>query len=421
MGATPEGKAWCIKALHPSDPITTVRGIPDERSTPTVVLSYYNVYRIPAPSGVTSWGFDLTVTPNVISQGGALVYDQAGLLVGTAVFLNSNLTPPGVTNPTYNQLRQQWVAMGIEEHRLIGMGVTAYQDGPALSDQGTLTCAQWAVSHRKYSFSAGGAGVCATNLFANQVEDLASYDSSQHMPNAYFGESKNGCYMPLRLSTDAFEWKNDSKIMFYTGLGTGPTVTLPVTGTAPTPQAPYLACTPAYVNLSGALLGDQIYKSLNSVWGGISCRNLSPATSFAFYVRMAVECRVSPNSLMAPQQTMAPAYDPVALGSYFRISRELKDGYPADYNDLGKLWETIKGVARSVSSVLSVVPGPVGAIAGGVNALLGPKPPTAPANPPPAAAVQRAKDTALAPIVVRGQVSKTTKKAKPKKVGKKKH
>lgn len=41
------------------------------------------------------------------------------------------------------------------------------------------------------------------------------------------------------------------------------------------------------------------------------------------------------------------------MATYFRISRELKDGYPADYNDLGKILDVIKGAAKFVLPIAS--------------------------------------------------------------------
>jgi len=170
---------------------------------------------------------------------------------------------------------------------------------------------------------------------------------------------------------------------------------------------PFPSLVRAYVNPAapGQLFGDAVFRPLNSIWGGMSVRNLSPQTSFAFYVRMTVECRVTPISPLAPQQQMSPAYDPVALASYYRISRELKDAYPADYNDLGKLWDVIKQAAKVALPVLSMVPGPVGMVGTALNAGVTAidsfvkagsskksKPPGGRSSQPPLAQAQRMRD-----------------------------
>lgn len=375
MASTQEGRAWVIKALHPSDPLTTVRGLPDETSSSTVVLQYHNVYRISAPATQTTgtWGFDLTVIPSLLVQAAWTRYDAGGIGNGTANFLNQGFAPPGVPAPTYSQLRAQFNSMGVEAHRLLAFGVTGYQDGPALADQGTLTACQYAVSRRKFFFDRNTAAeptypyVGHMRLSQFQEGDLANYDKSQQMPNSYFGESKQGVYMPLRLTHTCQKWTTDADMEKYLPVGApsisgaGEDMIVP---SFPGPAGqPYPSLAAAGYNAAlGGLSGDVVYPPLNGIWGSISARNISFQTSFAFYFRVLVEVRVQPGSLLAPQQQMSPPYDPLALASYFRINRELKDAYPADFNDLGKIWEVIKKAASFALPIMSAVPGPIGAV-----------------------------------------------------------
>lgn len=438
LAATPDGRAWVIKALHPSDPITNSRGMPDPSSCPNVVLSYYNVYRLSGDPADATWGFDLTIIPNMLIPAFAQTYHPNGLLAAQSNFLNGSFTPPGVVAPTYTQLLAQFATMGIEAHRLIGMGVTAYQDGPALANQGTLTAAQWEVARKKFYVAPrpGLAAPASTGLHRiakYEQGDFAFYDSSQHMPNAYFGESKDGCYLPLRLSDSCQKWVTDADMEYQTSAAINLYNGLDLTDTEPARAPPYPAVisafTPAYA--PGNLAGNLVYRPLNSIWGGISARNLSIQTSFAFYVRMSIECRVQPSSVLAPQQTMSPPYDPIALASYFRISRELKDAYPADYNDLGKLWSVIKSAAKVVGPVLSAIPGPVGligsAVASGIGAVdslvsasRGKNGKTAPRDRPAAAATERAQRRADASSVgAPTRQPQQRKRNKQRKAGKK--
>lgn len=364
-------------------------------------MTYYNVYRLSCPAGETlNWGFDLTIQPNVVHQACAVVLDHDSLVTSNISFLNQSLAPANTPNPTYSQCLQQWFTMGIEAHRLIAYGVTAYQDGPSLSNQGTLTAAQWEV-HRRRFFVDGVAADATPTAFSKLVQyqatDLAGYESSQHMPNAYFGESKDGCYMPIRLSHFE-EYTSDADIeQFSNSALTGFNIPVPTVATT-VGYPPFPAMLPAYCDTPGILGGNVMYRPLNSIWGGISCRNLSPATSFAFYFRQTIECRLTPTSFLTPQLSVSPAYDPVAIASYFRISRELKDAYPADFNDLGKLWEVIKKAATFAANTLGRIPGPVGAIAGmapmvveGIDAIGKAVSNTTARrqNPPPAAQAQR--------------------------------
>jgi len=70
-----------------------------------------------------------------------------------------------------------------------------------------------------------------------------------------------------------------------------------------------------------------------------------------------------PGTQYSPLQIPSPQYDPVALNTYFEISRGLKDAYPADYNSLGKLWDVIKSALRGASSL----PGWPGLLATGAS------------------------------------------------------
>lgn len=415
LSSTPEGRAWVTKALHPADPITDCRGIPDESNAPTVVVTYNTVQRLSFSAAGPSWGFDLTVMPNVICQGFARVYDSTGVTVGLVNFLNQGLTPPGVPAPSYAQLLAQFRSMGIEAHRLVYMGVTAYQDGPALADQGTIVGAQWEVARKKYCTTfVNGAGLGTHGPLATrravtyQDSDFAQYERSQYLPNAYFSMSKAGAYLPLRLQGRS--WVTDADLelpLVEASLFPGRDDMNYIPAAAPgTPTAPFPALDPVwYEGATGALHGDSVYRPLNHIWGGLSARNLSPQTSFAFYYRVAIECRVSPTSVFASQVRMSPMYDPTALAAYVRISRELKDAYPADYNDLGKIWEVIKQAARVVLPVISGL-GPIGAAVGaGGSAALGlvdairarreaakATGGRGEADKPPAAAVQRVQD-----------------------------
>lgn len=450
MAATPEGRAWVVKALHPSDPISDVRGIPDESSCPTVLLTYNSVFRAQAPviAGSTVWGFDLTIVPDVINQASLVTLDGAGLpvtpaTVGYRSFLNQGLRPPGIINPTYGQLMTQWRSMGVEAHRLVYYGVTAYQDGPALANQGTLVAAQWEVARRKYGI--GVPPVAVTSGFTTfrgadyQQNDFSDYATSQFMPNAYFGESREGCYLPLRLTSTSQKWTTEADYEFPVGSwgrnALGTTLSTPIAASAVRPQ-PYPDLVQPYAAGAGAgMTGDVVFRPLNGIWGGISARNLSTETSFAFYFRVAVECRVQPASLLASQVHMSPPYDPVAVASYFRINRELKDAYPADFNDLGKIWDVIKKVANVVLPVVSAM-GPVGAagslVGRAVISAIDSAPRSkrgAPGNAkgsdrPPAAAVERAQKQQVvrdAAVVKASNPPKRGKKSKKQKniVGKK--
>jgi len=60
LGSTPTGSDWCLKALHPADPLTEVRGVPDQSSVPSVFLNFQTVGSVkPSSHAVGTWGCDL--------------------------------------------------------------------------------------------------------------------------------------------------------------------------------------------------------------------------------------------------------------------------------------------------------------------------------------------------------------------------
>jgi len=79
-----------------------------------------------------------------------------------------------------------------------------------------------------------------------------------------------------------------------------------------------------------------------------------------------VEYQVYPNSGLYEYMTMS-SYDPDALIMYRKIIAELPVGVPYAMNDT--FWQRVMGIIRRLSKAVSYVPGPVGMIAGGVNAI----------------------------------------------------
>lgn len=354
-------------------------------------MSYYNVFRLSCPLAQTTgtWGFDLTVMPNLLVPLYYVKVDSVGAATETGNYMNLSFTPPGVPAPTYPELFNQWSALGVEAHRLIAMSVTAYQDGPALANQGTVTAAQWPVARSKWYHNSANIyentpyqhHISSSRIASYTDNDFARYERSQHLPNAYFSESKEGCYLPLRLTRTCQHWTTEADLEFIGDPivgGTNGNMRLgTVNGQPDRHAAPFPALSAARSNdvildtNFGGLWGDRVFAPLNDTWGGISCRNLSYQTSYAFYIRQVVECRVTPTSLLAPQVQMSPPYDPTAIAAYFRINRELKDAYPADFNDLGKIWDVIKGAAKVALPALGMMPGPLGLIGKAGSAILG--------------------------------------------------
>jgi hypothetical protein len=65
LGVTSAGQAFCIKALHPSDPTTDVEGVPDQTSASTTMVNFQQTFVISNPGSVNnSWEGELYALPD---------------------------------------------------------------------------------------------------------------------------------------------------------------------------------------------------------------------------------------------------------------------------------------------------------------------------------------------------------------------
>lgn len=367
FGSTPTGAQWCVKALHPSDPETEVRGIPDPSAVPSVLMNYQSTFTLSAsPTATGVWSFDAQIIPHPVGFVSALRTDSV-TAQSPQEFLNSQLA--GTTHAAkFSSFISQF-----KMWRLAYMGVTIHQDGPALSDQGTLVVCQPPVqllSHALCSWYAATPGlVCNRPVASLKISDLPNFDVSQSLPNSYMSNSRTGAYIPLKLTNTEQKWFSMSDSIFM-GLDRRiesqynvsdslvlPTTSIP-TGTGG--YYPFLSLAPAHVlSQTSGPNGDLTSPPLNDTWANISVRNASVASSFTFFVRVGLECQCGPGSIMSPQQRISPQYDLAALQAYFAVAREMKDAYPADYNDLGTLWNVIRDLAVQYLPKLKAIPHPI--------------------------------------------------------------
>jgi hypothetical protein len=144
---------------------------------------------------------------------------------------------------------------------------------------------------------------------------------------------------------------------------------------------------------------------------------MSYQSNLTLVFRAGYELQCQPTSTYSSYLRLSPPYDPIAINDYYAISRELKDAYPSDYNDWGKLWNVIKSAARTVIPFVRGL-GPIGAgVAAVGDLLLGPADkPSNVANGPrdslPAATVERAQRVKEAKEVMAGTQRRTTRPQK---------
>lgn len=263
------------------------------------------------------------------------------------------------------------------------MGVTIYADGPDLANQGTVVAANVPVEPHHYVPVSVANTNPATRSFATmpgikfQAGDVPSYDNLIRMPNAYFGQSKAGVYMPLKLSTNHMQWhssadmKNDVSANTDTGVNFLTEQQVIGGGPAPPSNYPYYGSGAAYLDPNnGMYFTATRFMPCNENWGHCCFTNMSIATSLTLVFRVGYEVQCQPTSSFASFLKLSPPYDPQAIADYYAISRELKDAYPADYNDLGKLWGVIKNAAKTALPFVRQFGGPIGGAIAGVGDLL---------------------------------------------------
>lgn len=177
--------------------------------------------------------------------------------------------------------------------------------------------------------------------------DARTFESLQNMPNSYTGAAREGVYVPYRLSQTHQEWQNGSDVVMH--VANNESALLDGNPWAATTPTSSLAVGPyGLASLDSTTWGQQIHKRADCGVVHISFRQLNKDASLMFYFRAGWEFQVLPGRPLCSFQHSSPESDPRAIQTYFKISRELKDAYPCDYNDLGKILGTIWDVAKGV-------------------------------------------------------------------------
>jgi hypothetical protein len=439
LGTSEAGRTWCLKALHPADEGVPLAGMPDASNFPSVTSCLNVLFRVNAPTTLATptWGFDMSVLPDLIQPLCLLRHDNSGVSDPFwGGLLNPQYEVAGAS--TYDNNRASFLAV-YEQWRMTYMSVTITQDAPALADEGIITAVQtpsrwvetnptlWNVTdpgRKSTDFDAlkekmGCKSVAPSAVFGAQLVTLPhvhSFNPSDNpttlfatgvsMPGAYVGKAKDGLYMPLKLTKDAFDWKTQSDCWMLGNTLTEMDATpsawpnlVPIVANSPnwpygysdyTATSPSNGATPVWAAWAQAPSGGQIggwtyggsplMPWANGILGHINVVNADKAASFQIRLRMGIEARVGPGTFMTPQQHLSYDVDEQAISTYFAISRQLADGYPGSYNDLGKLWEVIKSIGRSLKPVLSAVPmtqpfvGPISMLGDVVDSWVGKSP-----------------------------------------------
>lgn len=349
LGMSVEGQTWALKALHPSDPVSDVVGVPDQTSLATTVMNYQQLSSVSAPISGKTWEMELHVfsDPTVFAS----VYGRCtdGSNSFYRIIHNTGL---GVSVAT---AVAAWTAQA-ERWRCCYNGTTCYLNAPALSNQGSCVAAQHPVVPLHLGALTTSTQCTARQVVKFQANDLPAFDNCMALPNAYTGHARDGCYMPLRLDSNHAEWHTSNDQVTDASNWVATAVSQPIATTSVLTGGLYPGLAGLYVN-TGSWFGSEHLLPCSSNCGTICFRGLSDTATLDFAFRTGYEIIVQPGSSYVPFVKMSPGFDPLAINNYYMISRRLKDAYPAEYNDLGKLWDVIKGAAKIVDPLLGMVPG----------------------------------------------------------------
>lgn len=366
LATTPGGKQFALKALHPSEhTIKTARVPGGNKNSVSLCCDMVQTFPLEAANAVTT----IVLSPNIVVP--ASVHIQTG--AGTHVygnFYNAAFGGMYVTGPNVGNTREMLSKMKglISDYRITSQSATIELVAPALSDQGTITSAQYSLPPKTGSlmrinpeFQDAVDGFPDVSIYPEPVEQSQALLGT----SAYTSKAREGAYVPLKLTK--FKWFNfnDTTLIYSKEL-----INL---------------ATQPFITVADA----RLYFPYNEVRAGANITALEPVPKLCGHnfaittiagtaanvalrvrIRQVVEITALPSTLYAPLLEAPLPPDDTALRMYMEVSAKLKDAYPASYNDLGTLFKKISEVAKSVLpfvdpalSALTKVPGPVGNIA----------------------------------------------------------
>lgn len=359
---TEEGRSWCSKALNPADPLVDLDGVPDRSSVPSLLMNYQTQKTYSGDAAVDNWDLDFSLIPHPLLFGYSKVsYTDA--VLNTPIEDKGNILNLQFGSAYYQNALTKFCG-DVERWRIAYMSATFYLNATATTDQGTVVAAMVPVGFRTLYSSATvpngpGYSTVAPGVMFFQYEDEPNGETLQMMPNMYFGKAKEGVYMPLKLTKGFDKWRDASSLMFVGNrLINNETAWVTSEDIVSTDHFPFpmvdsfaLEATQLDLTFDGQLTPTPCSGS----FGHVCFKGLDKAASVTVVIRCGFQVQVHPTSMLAPQMKISPEYDGSALSEYFRIARRLKDAYPANYNDLGKLWKTILSVIESTAPVLDVI------------------------------------------------------------------
>jgi hypothetical protein len=405
FGVSGPGRDWLLRALHPASE-KRCPGLPDQSATPVFRPDYRMNTTITAPPGASAWDCLIWTPPGDVNA----VFWATGA-AGTD--FTTNAAPPGCQvgaiqlqsvdtsnfNITWNDVltpARDYAALTQSPQtkpagfRHMFKSITVTQIASAVSDQGQVYAAQFAPNMKHVgSFLGPQARGYDSGVNIPGSDPPASYqlygslystvlpasegDLTAMAPDFYMGASRDGVYLPLRLSgptqpfarsvptVTAYQSSGSNNVIsaldispWPIGAYIRPTANQPLLGgnaipwvfTVPMTQSDINALLVQDVNL------DSGYDNINI--GVVIFRGLAGANGGQFGSTLQIKTiaghEVAPSPQASARVFTEPAaqYEAKALEAYYALCLELKDAFPASYNSLESIWDAIKSVASNI-------------------------------------------------------------------------
>jgi len=389
LGTTQEGREWCLKALHPSNPLTDIIGVPDGCPDVSLAQNFNATFTLSPPAGLTAtWGFDLIITQHPVIWGYAALWKDADENPSSYV----PIVNPSIDGANVNA-KQLKFADDIAKYRQLYFGVTGFHNGTATTNQGSVYASQYELPTRvctqllvqdtkkvKDDKAADGAPSFAPPCLIDLVEAWPNYIRSatdlETMPNAYSNKAVEGFYMPLEIDESLTQWKQTTDWHIYQGFtassnwddsaykGSGgkPSLTSVAIGDLQAPDPPYMLSDGSLNIYQQAVL-----PRTETIIGHVAVRGIDKAASYQLVYRVGLEEQAYPGTSLVTFQKLPPVMDRVALDAYRAIRREFKDAFPERFNTWGELWNNIKSIGARVLPALAPALGMIPVVGGGLS------------------------------------------------------
>lgn len=268
LGSTTSGSAWAYKALHPSDTVVGIGGVPDKSCLYTTFQNYMQqisinpteLLGIPVTGETNAtpmWSMDIIQSPHPLYPLRIRLWlDHDSSEYRDFVVYNNqlgeNLADSSSSRDFIRDLNKSFMSH-YEKYRIAYQGVTINSTASDMFNQGTVTATQytWPVTYNQnfridslydffknqhttniepLTFNSTMDPILGTNspsyvVDPNSVimtmqcgsavirDKMKTYDELIQMPLAYTGVAKIGVYQPLKL-TD-FTWKKTDDLYYY--------------------------------------------------------------------------------------------------------------------------------------------------------------------------------------------------------------